>query len=604
MLRWPVDCLSCSQVEKALYGGNSGAMNKLLCRASLQRCPLALSKASVPSLVTDAELSSIRSILEASLDLDARGRVRSVTLLARSNAVAAAQYLGRSERTIAFLRCFSQPLPRMWELQAEQEQLEEDEVDLVLESEIEDELELEMPLHAELLYTHVQSEVTQDEQEAVKRWKLERIPPALEKQLESYRDWRLQPLNFQRAGNAIVDVTAASDRGTALRFIAYCHAEHGVAPSLDVFGSGHLADLTQKWLEALVERGLMWSTLANYVNSLCSVAAYVWDACEVSEEAIQMNPQPPDALLRLRSQCENQQKQARPLHPIHSCAPDRLCLPCLQQKLYARKPSNWLDWEVAQQARVKCAHVWATSSSLSHSARVALLKEYLVLLFHTVMPPDRCAPASNTSAFLVRGKERCVYRVGIVRRLRWGYTLKEDAKGAYKLDMTEVCHVTKALRSIPLTGCVSRRLASRTRVSTDQVRRSERGRGDTQYVLHARMHCTCRRHLDFLAHRAAPRLVHQTDRIRHGLQAVRVLRQRSTALPNQLAVECVLQGSFQEVERGRVRDTPSLNVYFLCVCAFALHRCPPKMLRASFVCWIRANTEAPEILKSAVRHKY
>ena len=28
-------------------------------------------------------------------------------------------------------------------------------------------------------------------------------------------------------------------------------------------------------------------------------------------------------------------------------------------------------------------------------------------------------------------------RVGIVRKLRWGYTLKKDAPGAYRLDMTE-----------------------------------------------------------------------------------------------------------------------------------------------------------------------
>ena len=209
-----------NQVERALYGGDrsTGALNKCLARASLTRCSLSLNKASIAQkLVTDQELTSILATLEDSLELEAKGRVRCCVLLPRSVAIAAAHFLGRSERTIAFLRCFSQPLPRMWELQAEQEQLEADEVDLVLEGEIQDELELDMPFHAELLYTHVQTEETNDEKEAVKRWKLERIPPALETQLNSYRDWRLQPLNFQRAGNAIVDVTAASDRGTGER---------------------------------------------------------------------------------------------------------------------------------------------------------------------------------------------------------------------------------------------------------------------------------------------------------------------------------------------------------------------------------------------------
>jgi len=35
---------------------------------------------------------------------------------------------------------------------------------------------------------------------------------------------------------------------------------------------------------------------------------------------------------------------------------------------------------------VKCAAEWANSGRLSHDKKVALLKEYLVLLFHTVMP--------------------------------------------------------------------------------------------------------------------------------------------------------------------------------------------------------------------------
>ena len=41
-----------------------------------------------------------------------------------------------------------------------------------------------------------------------------------------------------------------------------------------------------------------------------------------------------------------------------------------------------------QEARVKCANAWANAGALSHDKKVALLKEYLVMLFHTVMPPD------------------------------------------------------------------------------------------------------------------------------------------------------------------------------------------------------------------------
>jgi hypothetical protein len=62
------------------------------------------------------------------------------------------------------------------------------------------------------------------------------------------------------------------------------------------------------------------STLANYTNSLCNLAAHWWDSRGAIEEAaMALDPQPPDALLRLRAQAEGQSKQ---------------------QQLYAKKPAN------------------------------------------------------------------------------------------------------------------------------------------------------------------------------------------------------------------------------------------------------------------------
>ena len=52
----------------------------------------------------------------------------------------------------------------------------------------------------------------------------------------------------------------------------------------------------------------MWSS--SYVNSLLNVTSYVWDATGLVEpDAYDLNPQPPDALINLRSQCESQAKQ-------------------------------------------------------------------------------------------------------------------------------------------------------------------------------------------------------------------------------------------------------------------------------------------------------
>ena len=140
--------------------------------------------------------------------------------------------------------------------------------DLLLEDEIAAEEELEAPLHAELLHTAVPFEVTEAEQEAVKIYKLDRIPPALEAQLTAFRDWRLEPLNYQRTGNAVVDVTQANDRSTALRFLAFCKMEKDMNPSLAVFGMASLADIVQAWLKHAVDRGLMWSTLSNCASSI------------------------------------------------------------------------------------------------------------------------------------------------------------------------------------------------------------------------------------------------------------------------------------------------------------------------------------------------
>ena len=358
------------QVERALYGGHttSGAIYRLLSRSSLTHTTLALNKKAVPSLVTADELAALLLEFESSLPLDARGRVRQCTLVPVNVAVTLAKALGRGARSIAFLTALQKPIPRLWELQDERERNQADMVeDLVLNDEIAQEEEMEAPLHAELLHTCVPYETTPAEQEAVKVYKLERVPPALEAQLDAFRDWRLEPLNYQRTGNAVVDVTAANDRATAMRYLAYCQMEKDLEPSLAIFGRADLPDLVQSWLQHATERGLMWSTLSNYVSSLINVTSYVWEAMEVEQAALDAVPQPPDALLNLRSQCENLMRQ---------------------QQLYARKPSNWLEWDKAQEARVKCATAWANAGALPYEKKLTLLKEYLVLLFHTVMPPD------------------------------------------------------------------------------------------------------------------------------------------------------------------------------------------------------------------------
>ena len=235
--------------------------------------------------------------------------------------------------------------------------------------------------------------------------------------------------------------------------------------------------------------------LISDVNSLINITGFVWETMEVEEAAMQATPQPPDALINLRSQCENQSKLSQ---------------------LYAKKPDNWLDWEKAQEARVKCAAAWAKAGSLSYDRKVALLKEYLVLLFHTVMPPDR---------------------VGIVRKLRWNATLKRDAPGAYRLDMTEARFKNSRFYGPSVTS-----ISSLIAPALDQyVELIAFDFEDKPYVF-----CT------------------------------------------KDATRCQTSSQWSAYCKNIFKKWSGVA-------------CPPKMLRASFVTWIRSTDASPEILKQAAR---
>ena len=73
------------QVERSLYGSNSGAIYRLLERSALSTVPLSLTKQTITAAgVSEDAFKVILKELESSLSLDARGRVRKVTLIAVS----------------------------------------------------------------------------------------------------------------------------------------------------------------------------------------------------------------------------------------------------------------------------------------------------------------------------------------------------------------------------------------------------------------------------------------------------------------------------------------------------------------------------------------
>ena len=230
-------------------------------RCSLSSAPFCVQRSSVPDLVTQAEFDELKALFSEGASFEAQGRVRHLTLLATNHAVTAAKKLGRSEAGEAFLRCLRVELPRLWQLEAEREQNEvEGVLDLLIDDEIADE-EMEAPLHAELLHTCVPFESTAAEKEAVKHYKLDRIPRDLQEQMDAFRDWRMAPLCYARTGNAVVDITSWRSWR--------CHAVHRLLCN----GEGACTVDGNLWVvcaarlgagvaEPRRQRGLMWSTLS------------------------------------------------------------------------------------------------------------------------------------------------------------------------------------------------------------------------------------------------------------------------------------------------------------------------------------------------------
>ena len=343
--------------------------------------------------MTEAEWAQLLSLLTEQVALEARGRVRCATLLPLSVCAALCRAFGRSPQALAWLEAFSQPCPPVWQLQTEAEANTRDgAVDYVLNEELAEMEEADVALEAELRASFVPFEEPECDQQASRVYTLDRIPAALEKALAEYERFRIEPLNRLRDGSAVVDTTVAADRGVVLRFLGWLKREHEVAPNLHgVFGTASLGERVEQYLAFLRdERGCRFSTIANYVNSVISVASFVLETSDC-EEGATLEP-----LLRMRGQAESQAKQ---------------------DHLWKRKSPGWIAFEDAQRARAKAIEAQEAYRGSDAKQRLALVRDCLVLSFLTCQPPDR---------------------VGVLRKMRFGATLKRgEAPGAWLLDLTE-----------------------------------------------------------------------------------------------------------------------------------------------------------------------
>ena len=442
-------------LERVLYGNeaSTGAALKLVRRACVGDCVLTLRHASVAAgLVTEDEWSALRAALEQS---ETR-KVRCLALVPVGAAAVATQCYGRSTQAAALLGCLGQPLPAEWLAmdRAEEEARERaasavavatsaDHADEAVDPSLLEECEeLDVPLESELLESEPFVEVEEDEEKMRHLYALTEVPVTLEAELQAYAQYRTLPLNRLRAGGACRALTVGNDRANVLRFLGWLGER--APPSLEpAFGSSEIGQWVQQYLEFLKARGLRNSSMANYTSGLINVTSYVYATCRPGE------PAPVSQLLNLRQQCD---RRAR------------------EQALYRRKDPNWIDWEAAQRARVKAiAAAEACGEKTSQKARVHLLRDALIVLFHTAQPPDR---------------------VGVVRKLRLGATLKSSPSGmSFELDLTAPnAHKTSAFYG-PTCTSVSKMIFPWLRRYLDATGLRERT-AELPYIFHPLADCT------------------------------------------------------------------------------------------------------------------
>ena len=71
----------------------------------------------------------------------------------------------------------------------------------------------------------------------------------------------------------MVDLTVGGDKATTLRFLGWLHATHDIMP-VSVSSTAALSQWAEEYAKALAEKGLKYSSIANYLNGLAMVCQY------------------------------------------------------------------------------------------------------------------------------------------------------------------------------------------------------------------------------------------------------------------------------------------------------------------------------------------
>ena len=300
----PVKWLYQMIVESYLYhNGDAEARGTGAFYRLLQRTPgaagraLCLRKASVgQGLVTDAEWDLLRKPLESS--------VRVLTLVPVDVAVKALTVFGETDRSAKLIEALGYDRPSEWDEAGEEAGEEEGEESGAQTGEEEDDEEEDEGGSDSGEHSGDRSdgetsiaateqfecdEEDDDGEEADERggggsggqqqggrakkktrvatYTLIDIPPALQRELDSFAEWRLKPINRDRDGVSVEPITVAGNKSDALRLLGWLKSEKNIAPGVGgVFGSERLGWAVQVFVEHLRACGRTYATCAGYIN--------------------------------------------------------------------------------------------------------------------------------------------------------------------------------------------------------------------------------------------------------------------------------------------------------------------------------------------------
>ena len=276
-------------------GGSSGAVYKLLNKEGLGSTAWLLNAAAVANAeLTQAHadfiLVTFKELLLSGSDVILGGRTRNVTLIPIASAAAICRTRGRSPVTIAFLRaCAPQQVPRSWQLQEQAEALEEDEADPVLDDDLAEaeDADADLPFADELQACGFASyNATAADETKAREYGLKgsEIPVNLGREADKYIAFKVAPLEARRASTAVAETTAQSDLNSYYRFLGFLKLKRLLPVdvlhlSLGLLAHPSAADWVDEYLAFMKdERELAFSSMANYLSSLYSLATFVFES--------------------------------------------------------------------------------------------------------------------------------------------------------------------------------------------------------------------------------------------------------------------------------------------------------------------------------------